>query len=467
MNARRPEGPAAADMPEAVQWHEGMMLAPQHMQQEARRIEATLNYQLRAATPFFWGVRALEIDVGALFAGCFRVVALDALMPDGLVVAHPRPGAASLELDLDALDLDLAATPVVVHLAVAAHSARAAAPGALRRYLSVEGDLVMDENLGENPVAAPRLRPALTLHATASPMIGPGASWVSLPVARVGRVGGRLELLPYQPPALRVTRDQPAHAVARSVAEDLRGKAAGVADRLKGAATGRGVETREDDIALRAISGPLPRLEALVRDEAASPYQLHLALCDALGAAASVDRRLAPPTAPPYQHENALPGFEAMARLILGSMARLRAAHRLIAFDRADDGGFLHAGGAGDSTNAGGAREIVHLLMHAAPGDGAQRVAQWAARACIASSDRMAEVQLSRVRGATRRLVDSVDALDAVAPDDGVLAAVTLDPRFIAPGAPLEIRHPEGAGQPGEPARIVLVLPLEDSGDAA
>lgn len=459
MSARRHEGPSADAAPEAVQWHEGMMLAPQHMQQEARRIEATLNYQMRAATPFFWGVRFLEFDAGALFAGCFRVVALDALLPDGLVVAHPRPGAAALELDLGALDLDLAVRPVTIHLAVAAHSARAAAPGALRRYLSVAGDLVLDENLGENPVATPRLRPALTLHATSSPMIGPGASWVSLPIAQVARVGGRMELAPYQPPALRVTREQPVHAVARSVAEDLRDKATGVSERLKGAAAGLSVETREDDIALRAISGPLPRLEALLRDEAASPYQLHLALCDALGAAASVDRRLAPPSAPAYLHEDALPGFEAMARMVLGAMARLRAAHRLVAFERLDAGSFVNATGAG-----GG--EAVHLLMYAAPGDGAQRVAQWAARACIASSERMAEVQLSRVRGAARRLVESVDALDIVAPDEGVLAAVTLDPRFIDAGAPLEIRHPEGGGQPGEPARIVLVLPLDDAGDA-
>lgn len=461
MSAARPDGPAAAETPEAVQWHEGMMLAPQHMQQEARRIEATLNYQLRAANPFFWGVRALEIDAGALFAGCFRVVALDALMPDGLVIAHPRPGATALELDLEALDHDLAARPVVVHLGVAAHSARAAAPGALRRYLSVEGDLVMDENLGENPVATPRLRPALTLHATASPMIGPGAAWVSLPIAQVAKVGGRLELQPYQPPALRVTREQPIHAVARAVAEDLRGKATGVAERLRGAAAGLDVETREDDIALRAISGPLPRLEALLRDETASPYQLHLALCDALGAAAAVDRRLAPPNAPAYLHHDALPGFGAMAGMILGAMARLRAAHRLIVFERDDDGGFVGAAGAGDGAGA------AHLLMYAAPGDGAPRVAQWAAAACIASSDRMSEVRLSRVRGAARSLVDSVDALDIVAPDEGVLATVTLDPRFVAPGAPLELRHPEGGGQPGEPARIVLALPLDDAGVAS
>ena len=46
--------PELNDIPEAVQWHEGMLLAPQHFQLSARRGEALLGYALGAAAPFAW-----------------------------------------------------------------------------------------------------------------------------------------------------------------------------------------------------------------------------------------------------------------------------------------------------------------------------------------------------------------------------------------------------------------------------
>ena len=51
-----------ADIPEAVVWHEGMLLAPQHFQQSNRRLESVLGYHLNVASQFYWGVRRLTVD---------------------------------------------------------------------------------------------------------------------------------------------------------------------------------------------------------------------------------------------------------------------------------------------------------------------------------------------------------------------------------------------------------------------
>jgi hypothetical protein len=89
-------------IPERIQWHEGMLLAPQHFQQTQARTDALAGWHAIAAAPLAWGVRHLEVDAGLLANGLLRVLALDAVMPDGTAVWHDASCAEHglLELDL-------------------------------------------------------------------------------------------------------------------------------------------------------------------------------------------------------------------------------------------------------------------------------------------------------------------------------------------------------------------------------
>ncbi|WP_038821852.1 type VI secretion system baseplate subunit TssK, partial [Pseudomonas syringae] len=71
-------------LPDAVCWHEGMQLLPQHFQLQGLRAEALAAHLALAANPWYWGVTTLEIDPSALFAGQVRLLALDAICSDGL-----------------------------------------------------------------------------------------------------------------------------------------------------------------------------------------------------------------------------------------------------------------------------------------------------------------------------------------------------------------------------------------------
>ena len=106
-------------------------------------------------------------------------------MPDGLLVVYPASDDDHrLELDLNSAEIDPQKAPVTVHLAVAAR-AELASSGRLLRYRSVEGGPVVDDNTGDNEIRVPRLRPALSLHLTQSPLHPPSSKYVSLPLARV------------------------------------------------------------------------------------------------------------------------------------------------------------------------------------------------------------------------------------------------------------------------------------------
>ncbi len=67
-----------------VVWSEGMLVAPQHMQQQDLYHERLLDERIAALSPYRWGVVAAEIDPGALGSGQLRVTKFVGVLPDGL-----------------------------------------------------------------------------------------------------------------------------------------------------------------------------------------------------------------------------------------------------------------------------------------------------------------------------------------------------------------------------------------------
>ena len=135
----------ARDVPPAIQWHEGMLLAPQHFQWLSQRQESLLHYQSSNISPFHWGIRHLEVDTVKLVDGLFRVLELEAVMPDGLVVSYSAGEGPDLVFDLTQL-ADIRQKPAMVHLAVVARSRGLALA---ERYAFEESQPVPDENTGE------------------------------------------------------------------------------------------------------------------------------------------------------------------------------------------------------------------------------------------------------------------------------------------------------------------------------
>src|SRR5262245_51728831 len=159
-----------------------MLLAPQHFQQLAWRQEALLHYTTLAASPFYWGVRHLRIDPVLLVNGILRVIELEAIMPDGLLVTHTPQAPDALEVDLAPYAEAIRQQALPVHLAVPARPrGLPSAQGDVARYVSVEGAAMIDENTGEGDIRIPRLRPRLSLLLTATPP----ARYVHLPLACV------------------------------------------------------------------------------------------------------------------------------------------------------------------------------------------------------------------------------------------------------------------------------------------
>jgi len=69
-----------------VVWSEGMLMCPQHLQQQDLFYEASIGARLAAAVPHVWGISEMTIDEGELSSGTFKLSAFEGVFPRGLVV---------------------------------------------------------------------------------------------------------------------------------------------------------------------------------------------------------------------------------------------------------------------------------------------------------------------------------------------------------------------------------------------
>ncbi len=440
-------------LPDAVLWHEGMLLAPQHFQQAALRGEGLLQYRIHAAAPYAWGVRHLRVEPRLLAEGTFRVAELEAILPDG-VVAFVREGRdRPLEADLKPFEEQARAGTLTVHLAVpAARREGEPAAGQLPRYDRVEGPAVPDENTGDGEIPVARLRPRLAL------LVGASApdKYASLPLARLAFADGAFTATAYVPPTLAVSPGSPLERDATALARRIREKALFFADRTRAMAA-HPREAAGDDLrrAVRALVEGLPRLDALLSLGTAHPLELHLALCDVAGRMAGLEVRV-PPVFPAYDHADPRASFDpllAWCDVVLGALQETFTA--LVFTLR--EGVYEALPPAGGAAATGGA-----LLVGVRPGSLTEsEAAAWLAECRIGSASRMASLADRRVLGAPRRRVAPAGELALAAGNGVALFAITPDPDFVVSGEALQVAHPGAPARHAAPAELVLYTRVE------
>lgn len=454
---------SARDIPEPVQWHEGMLLAAQHFQQQDLHHQQFALYHVMASSPFHWGVVRLSIDQSALVSGLFRLLDLEAVMPDGLVVRFPIDDTDDqLEIDVSDHVDTVGETPLTVFLTVpAAKTGGREAPGDLRRYRVIEGPEVADTQSGGDEMQVPRLRPRLGLTVMATPGQRPPQKFTSIPLARVVYRNEAFVLDDFVPPSLRVSPRSPIGRMVGDLCRRIREKALYLMDRA-GAVSAAGTHPmiQESVAEVRSLVTGLPPVEALLSTGVAHPFTLYLGLCNMVGHMAAFSSGAAPPVLSTYDHDEAMSAF-AEAHDYMGRMLdRVKETYVGIPF-QFDGGKFT-------LELPEEAREGKRLVLGVrAPATmAASDVAEWMDRSLVASSRRIDTLWEMRVVGAKRRPAEPEDGLDITPTRGTVLFVVENDSQFIIPSDALEIWNPDNRGTRHRPAEIVLYVQAADRASA-
>jgi type VI secretion system protein ImpJ len=130
-----------------IVWREGMLLRPQHLQQQDRYYQQKFNALLQTAAPCNWGFFSVEIDKQCLMMGKIVVSHASGVLPDGALFSLGEDDHPTVSIKSDCYDaIVYLALPLVTGNAV--ENRLAEEHQVITPYVSFE-KLAYDTNYGE------------------------------------------------------------------------------------------------------------------------------------------------------------------------------------------------------------------------------------------------------------------------------------------------------------------------------
>jgi type VI secretion system protein ImpJ len=334
----------SADLPYGIQWSEGLLLSPQHLQQSDRFWHAQLRYLIGCANPDFSGVRSLALDDGLLEQGRVVVRSVECVLDDGTPIVFDKTPDAALELDAKAL-LPAPGMRARISLVLPLRSDTAATAGSMnRRYESVAGGTAVDENTGRNEVAIARLRPAIRLDGNWTPGANRLAGCELLELECTS--SGTYCCTAYHPPmaslaASAFLQKQALRGRFDALRDLVRMRLREIAQAGEGGMTAAGMGDPLLALAARSLAAILPGLDVLGCGADVAPRVLYAELARAAGTIAALDPLPDPPVLPPYLHRDCYPGFNAALTFIETRVKAIRPSFQRLPFERDETGAFV------------------------------------------------------------------------------------------------------------------------------
>lgn len=406
-----------------IQWHEGMLLMPQHFQQTDVRFDNIMSYYMANISPFFWGVIQLKVDEALLTAGIYRPLELEVIMPDGLVIPSLPETQAPLQVNLVPLQKDLQVSPYFIYLCVPPwREGVTETNGDLPRYISSLSTNVIDMTTGEQPIDIPRLTPNLSLQVAQEPP----PHYVCFPLAQITYNANSFSLTNYLPPQVRVNFLTGIGVICNQLSERLRLKLGYLQQKVQ---TVIDKVTKEpffeelEEIRLKLIAGLLP-FEAVLDTQNAHPFLLYRELCGLAGQISGVKYGELPPRFEAYNHLDIAKSFGQVIEYIEKVISEIEESYTVIPFTLKDRVFTLQLQSAWVGDN-------LVIGVKAQPNMTTEDLLSWINNCVIVTDKYISLAKDNRVLGADRTIVTEVPSMNLVATRGVQLFVVDVDPRYI------------------------------------
>jgi len=412
----------------AIQWHEGMLLAPHHFQQVDLRNEQALSYHMGLLSPFHWGIVRYEIDHVLLPSGILRLVSCEAVMPDGLIVYYNPEQHPVVELDLTPYKAFLSEENWKVYLGIPEFSPGISGLGGeIPRYYSWEGEDVEDENVMDNVVRIPRLLPRLQLLFSQKPP----SRFLSFPLLKVGLKEESYITLPYVPPSFFIEPASPIGEHCSHLARRIREKIAYLNQRWRSQVGS--VLIGETADMLRPLLQVLPILEGIIRSNALHPYTFYQHLCTIAGCLSMMRLDQSPPSYPTYDHEDILGSVMSLLEHVENTLDSVEQSYVAIPFQTERRFFFLSL------TEEFLKLDSLFIGIRGSVNMTDAELESWIHGAVIASDSRLESVKTMRVTGAKRRVIKAGEVENLLPGRGCAIFRVENDSTYIVAGEKLNI----------------------------
>jgi len=318
---------------ERVVWSEGMLMCPQHLQQQDLFFEATLGARLGGITPYNWGVSTMTIDEGELSGGVLKVSEFVGVLSAGLTLELGKGDAGGPPSR--PIEEHFAATATALEVFLAVPSAREGIPN----YQDA-----VDDTANARYKTMNRPVPDLTIAKTEQ-IIGFGRPNVAilfgtesredfetLKIAEVVRdPGGGYSLSAnYIPPSLFVSGSKVLSSYTQDLVSAMLAKQRALADARR-QIDAAAVEFTSQDITrfllLNALNGSIPLVRHIADNKRVSPLTTYYAFVQLAGHLTSFSSEIDPSSFPGFDFGDLRSTFEPLKIAIdkmLGVLVRDR-----------------------------------------------------------------------------------------------------------------------------------------------
>lgn len=306
--------------PQPIVWKDGVLIAPQHFQQQDRYHGVNLHARFTAFSPHSWGVAALTLDDAALRSGQVNIAEFRGILPDGLVAVFrsgepgaPQPRPLAEHFPATARSLDVAVCVPLLRDGIENFTGNEFA-----RYRTIVRGDVPDLTSARSKVDIEVAQPNLSL------LLGNEIQQGGLATIKLGEVvrdasGGYTWSPTYIPPCLSL-------AVSRHLCGSLKellgvaiSKRRSLVD-LRRERDGEVAEFLARDIThyllLDALGSNIPVLRHLVDNPSTPPLTAHLALLQFAGSLTNFATQIDPAELPSFNYLDLRTSFDELLRQI-------------------------------------------------------------------------------------------------------------------------------------------------------
>lgn len=315
-------------MESLVQWHEGMLISPQHFQLTNGYYQKVMSKLSTAFFPFGYGLFDLKIDSSSLSSGLVRVLKASGFFQDGLYFEFDAVKDEPLELNLgDYFSTNVIAVKVCLAIPMR-RSGDNMLEGSLPRYYSAEINNVKDENTGKEPIVVPILKPKLKL-LQESQVDG---RYLSFPIFEVEKSPeGGVVSTKFIAPYLNLDEHSKIIEMCSSLIRVIRDKISYFADRKDSFDRN---QTEESLSNLRLLIQAAIPLETILNVRGIHPYDLYKELITTASCVMAINPAQLIPRLPKYNHEDLYTCFNQLYEYIYGIVSHLKQKYNIVVFEK-------------------------------------------------------------------------------------------------------------------------------------
>ena len=430
-----------------LQWHEGMLLSPQHFQYSEMRIEQLLYTYSMSNAYTSWGIIDFDIDKNLLAQGIIEVSRLQAILPDGTAIVHDSQNTQDisqpLNLRYNLSDLGIkGATEITICLCLHQTSE------SKQRYESIEYSNVVDENSSDNIINLPILRPKIFLHPNEIPNECSG-----FPIIKLAFDGKQFELKSFLPASLNIPHGHTIRKQLSSIILNIRQKAAFLINKAQQTTSAPILrDTRET---LKPLISCLCILEPLIGLERIHPERLFDNLLNTAASLLAMQTTQIPGVLPTYNPFDPGNSIEFFLNQFEKTISTIQQKYLSIPFHQQDRLFYLHL-------QPAYLNNTLYIGFRCPPGMSEKQMFEWVQEAIISSDEKIDVVTTRRISGANRiGLAD--DEIEELIPNPGtIIFALKQGDEFVKQRQNLNIFNP-GDTTEKRPLDITLFVRQNDS----